>query len=363
MALALQVTYQPLAELHPDPWNPRLPVDIRGNLVGDDLLVYLADRFDSLVVAESVARHGYFGSEPLILCEEDGVWLVLEGNRRLAALLGLTRPELRERFADRGAWDELDPVRAITMETDVPVLVADERSDADAVIGFRHIGGAMSWKPLQRALFVAHLVDERQQSFAEVADTVGEDEDSVRMLYRNQSILTTASDFGRPDILELGQARFGTYTAALNRTGLREFVGAVPVGEVHERQPQLEEPRLAELVELFTWLYGIEGERKVIRETRELSMLSEVVKRTEALEELRRTRDLDAAYALTPRPNMMLARQLAIAAGNLRAAVSSVDLILEDPRTRERADEIDELLKRLYAALEGEQVDGMEDGG
>jgi hypothetical protein len=362
MGLASKVTFLPLGELHPDPWNPRLPVDIRGELSGDDLIVYLADRFEPRVVAESIARHGYFGSEPLIVCKEDDRWLVLEGNRRLVALLGLVRSELRARFADHTTWDRLQPIEPVELVTDVPVLVADERGDADAVIGFRHIGGTMSWKPLQRALFVAHLVDEREQSFAEVADTVGEGEDSVRMLYRNQSILTRASDFGRGDILELGQARFGTYTAALNRTGLREFVGAVPVGEVSERQPQLDEPRLADLVELFSWLYGAEGERKVIRETRELSMLAEVVKRPEALEELRRTRDLEAAFALTPRPNMLLARQLAIAVGHLRTAVGSVDLILEDPRTRERADELNELLKQLYAALEGERADGLEDG-
>jgi hypothetical protein len=361
MGLASNVTYMPLGGLHPDSWNPRLPVDDRGKLSDDDLIVYLADRFDALVVAESIARHGYFGSEPLIVCEEDGRWLVLEGNRRLAALVGLVRPELRARFADQATWDALEPVQPLTMDTDVPVLVAGERSDADAVIGFRHIGGAMSWKPLQRALFVAHLIDGRQQSFAEVADTVGEDEESVRMLYRNQSILTGASERGRPDILELGQARFGTYTAALNRTGLREFIGAKAIGDVRERQAQLDEPRLDDLVELFSWLYGIEGERKVIRETRELSILAEVVKAPEALAELRRTRDLDAAYALTPRPNMLLARQLAIAVGHLRAAVLSVDLILDDPRTRERADELDQLLKRLYAALEGEPVDGLED--
>ena len=200
--------------------------------------------------------------------------------------------------------------------------------------------------------FIAHLVDDRCSSFDVVADTVGEEEETVRMLYRNQSVLTQARALGRDDVFELGQKRFGTYTAALNRNPLRTFVGIAAVPDVTEREPQLDEPRLAELVELFSWLYGIEGEQKVIRESRELSMLAAVVRRDDALDLLRRTRDLDAAYAMTPAQAGSTIRQLGIAAGNLRAAVQSVDLIVDDPRTRERADEIEGLLEELFEALD-----------
>ena len=188
---------------------------------------------------------------------------------------------------------------------------------------------------MQRAQFIAYLVDERGQSFDKVSDTVGEEDDTVRMRYRNQSILLHASELGRRDVLDAGERSFGTYTAALNRTGLRDFIGAPAIAGVRERTAQLADEALPNLVELFGWLYGLDndgrvvvgprpehGQRKVIRESRELSMLAAVVQREDALEELRRSRDLDAAYALTPAPNKTLARQLAIAAGNLRAAVS-----------------------------------------
>lgn len=351
MALATTVDYRALGELYPDSENPRLPAGIKGQLAGDDLLIYLADTFDPLIIAESIARYGYFASEPMIVCREDGRWIVLEGNRRLTALLGLARPALRAQFDDRG-WRTLHPNAEIDEDTRVPVLVADAREDADAVIGFRHIGQAMAWKPLQRAQFIAHLIDVRGHSFDVVADTVGEEEDSVRMLYRNQSVLVSARDLGRSDVFELGQQRFGTYTAALNRNALREFVGVAPVAEVTERVPQLPEPRLRDLVELFSWLYGLDGERKVIRESRELSMLAAVVRRPDALSELRRTRDLDEAYAMTPAPAGSFLRQLGIAVGNLRAVAQSIDLIADDPRTRERVDEVGELHAQLEAALD-----------
>ncbi len=225
MALSSAIEQVALGELQPDSHNPRLPLDVKDQLSGDDLLVEIADSFDALVARRLDCRHGYFGSEPLIVLREGDAWTVLEGNRRLAALLGLARADLRERFADRDKWDQLELTTPITLETPVPVITADAREDADAVIGFRHIGQVLEWKPLQRAQFIAYLVDERGQSFAEVSDTVGEEE-TVRMRYRNQSILRRAAELGRPDVLELGQESFGTYTAALNRAGLREFVGA-----------------------------------------------------------------------------------------------------------------------------------------
>lgn len=354
MALASAIEHVALGALEPDAHNPRLPLSVKDQLSGDDLLIEIADSFDALILADSIARHGYFGSEPLIVLREGDGWTVLEGNRRLTALLGLARADLRERFADRAKWDQLELANPITMETLVPVITAEQREDADAVIGFRHIGQVLEWKPLQRAQFIAYLVDERGQSFAEVADTVGEEEETVRMRYRNQSILRRAAELGRQDVLELGQKSFGTYTAALNRVGLREFVGAPAIGDVVERSEQLAEDELPKLVELFGWLYGIDGDRKVIAESRELTRLATVAQHRRALAELRRSRDLDAAHAMTeaPRSGRDYLRQLAVAAGHLRAVVEAADAVVRESRTRTLVQEMRGLLDELEAALD-----------
>src|SRR3954447_12319666 len=133
MALAETVTFEKLKDLHPDPQNPRLRHEQRGKLSDDELLVFIASSYEPIVVAESIARHGFFGSEPLVITEEDSRWIVLEGNRRLTALLGLARPDLRAQFDAPGDWDELASRREIPMSLDIPVLVAAERVDADAV--------------------------------------------------------------------------------------------------------------------------------------------------------------------------------------------------------------------------------------
>jgi hypothetical protein len=356
MALATTVTFKPLRLLHADPRNPRLPEKLRGKLRDNRLLKHLADNFDAVTVAESVARHGYFGSEPLVVTRENSRWVVLEGNRRLTALLGLARPDLRATFRDPGSWEEIaDRVptsRAITERTQVPVLVAARRHDADALIGFRHIAGVQEWKPLQRAQFISHLIDERGQSFIEVAETVGEEESVVRMLYRNQAILREAMKLGAEDVAAQAEARFGTYTAALNRNGLRDFVGARPTSEVRERTPQLDDEHLAALIQLASWLYGDKKRKKVITDTRELTILAEVVRVPRALKELQRTRDLQGAYALTPGPPKRLIRQLSVAVGHLKAVVNSVDIIADQERAHELVAELDELTRQLVEAID-----------
>lgn len=347
MALADAVTFQPLSHLHPDPSNPRLRPDQRGQLSDDELLVYIDKNYEALIIAESIARHGFFGSEPLVICEESDRWIVLEGNRRLCALLGLARPDLRAQFDKPKVWEQLAEQRSIPLDLEVPVLIADDRQDADALIGFRHISGVMDWRPLQRAQFIAYLVDDRRQSFLEVADTVGVEDDVVRMLYRNQSIIQRARELGRQNLADASERRFGTLTAALNRTGIREFIGARTVNRVKERSAQLEGAKLDAFAELCSWLYGTDGEEKVIEETRNLTELAEVLRESEALKELRRSRDLSAAYALTPGPPKRLLRQLATAVGNLRSVANSAELLVGQARTDELVQELTELTERI----------------
>jgi ParB-like chromosome segregation protein Spo0J len=82
----------PVAGLLLDPLNPRLPEELQGADQGT-LLRYL---FDETVLDElirSLSENGYFQHEPLIAYRDEDLdgWVVLEGNRRLAALKILLR--------------------------------------------------------------------------------------------------------------------------------------------------------------------------------------------------------------------------------------------------------------------------------
>lgn len=354
MGLATSLSEERLGDLHPDPHNPRLAEGLDDWSDDDSLLVYIADNFDPLSIAESITRHGFWSSDPLIVTEEEGRNVTLEGNRRLTALLGLARPELRSQFDNSAEWDSRAEETEVTLEMDVPVLRAEQRSDADALIGFRHIAGIQAWSPLQRARFIAHLVDERNQPFSEVAETVGEEESIVRLHYRNQDVLRIIADEGMEEVAQRGEERYGTFTAALNRAGIRNFLSVPSVGEVSEGGRHLNSEHLSEVGELFSWIYGTAEESKVIRETRDLTYLAEVLRDEEATEELRRTRDLEAAFALTGGAGKGLYRQLSAATGSLRSVAERAELLEDEPRALGRVDELEEIVPELRGALEGD---------
>src|SRR3954451_19845207 len=72
-----------------DPENPRLDRRaVDGGQLG--IAKVIAERYRAIEVAISVAEHGFFASEPLIAIKDGQRYTVLEGNRRLAALKGLS---------------------------------------------------------------------------------------------------------------------------------------------------------------------------------------------------------------------------------------------------------------------------------
>ena len=108
-----------------DPENPRLPEIVQGSNE-DDLLLTLYKDFDLRELAESLSQNGYFDEEPLVAIPKDlpakfkgktyellnkdkeyysfinnadTNFIVVEGNRRIAAVKILLSSELRRSFA------------------------------------------------------------------------------------------------------------------------------------------------------------------------------------------------------------------------------------------------------------------------
>ena len=164
-----------ISDLLLDPENPRIPESDDGKERSQAELARILDMgFDAFTVAESLAVHGYFASEPMIaISGEKGKWIVVEGNRRLTAILGLTDPEIRGNFLEAKKWDEVAAASIITSSDKIPVVIASSRLDAAPIIGTKHIGGILQWKPYPQARYIANLVDVEKVTFAEVATMLG----------------------------------------------------------------------------------------------------------------------------------------------------------------------------------------------
>jgi hypothetical protein len=89
-----------VASLHLDAKNPRLGRETSAR-APREIIQYLFEHDKALDVAESIVARGYFPNEPLLAIKENNQFVVVEGNRRLAALKALREPGLLEGSLNR----------------------------------------------------------------------------------------------------------------------------------------------------------------------------------------------------------------------------------------------------------------------
>lgn len=260
-----------IALLDLDHANPRFLHPLGESASVADVAVHMDKHFDPLRVAESISRHGYFISEPLIATPNGDRYTVVEGNRRLTALLGLADPEIRARLEQQTkGWGSL---RTLEPPVVVPVVVVASRGEVDALLGFRHISGIEPWDPYAQAKFVAGLLA-RDSDFAQVARRVGRTESQVRAMYRDFDLLEQAETDFRFDVSRARDS-FGVLNAAMGVVNIRTFVNAPAPRHVSLEFWPVPEEKRAECGRLLVYLFGKgpNAAGKAIKESRELQKL------------------------------------------------------------------------------------------
>ena len=104
----------------------------------------------------SILRNGFLPLDRIVVRELDGIrgkYVVIEGNRRLAALKWL-RSDIDEGLvAEEGIdpdSDYLEKLAESTKEIEVLVYLGDDKNDIAWILqGIRHIGGIRDWEPAQ----------------------------------------------------------------------------------------------------------------------------------------------------------------------------------------------------------------------
>ncbi|MGV0046848.1 ParB N-terminal domain-containing protein [Mycobacterium colombiense] len=178
--------YLPLSQLRFDEKNPRFPTSLDGREI-DAVLRFMLQDAGLIDLMRSIAKQGFFPGEPLLVSpdsSDDQAWVVVEGNRRLAACILLVNPTLaptRKQVVVDIA-DEADKPR---LES-VPCLRFASRPDILRHLGYRHVTGIKEWDPLAKARFLEEQfwlesgpVEERLKS---VARSIGSRADYIGRL-------------------------------------------------------------------------------------------------------------------------------------------------------------------------------------
>jgi hypothetical protein len=348
-ALLGSLKYVPIRALRLDAENPRLPQSYR-TASQEELAVVLELGFEAFAVAQSVADNGFFQSEPLLVIEapnEKGYWVVVEGNRRLTALMGLTYPAVRDQFSEADKWNELASRCVLSSDDVVPVVVHPNRASTHREVGKAHVVGKLGWRPYAQAVYIAARIAEGR-TYSEVADMLGMSKSKVADMYRDQAVVRQAQEFGL-DTTEVERA-FSVLTVAMSSTKLRNHVGASLGSQLVPGTQPIPVSKTEELTELLGWIFGTDEDEPLISDSRQITQLGNVVANEVGLVALRAGDRLEQAKQKVQASGMPPLERLT---NRLTAAKNALMAASDDIGEFAAEQSISSLIDDIEAALEG----------
>ena len=290
----------------------------------DELLAILWREYSVDEVAMSIAESGFFPHEPLFVAEEGDQLVVIEGNRRLAAVRLLCDAELRERLRVTNL-PSISADRQLELEL-LPVIRCN-RKDVWQYVGFKHVNGPQVWNSLAKAQYIAWVRNELRTDLSDIAQTIGDRHQTVARLYRAYMALTQAEANGVYDREWRSRKHFSfshLYTG-LDYPGIRDFTGIAPVDPPKELP--IPKRKLKRFGELCVWLWGDNTRSKspvVKSQNPDLRRLGEALLSSDGVAALRVDLDLDAAVGIARGDTALFREALVIAKKSLQDARGKV---------------------------------------
>lgn len=312
-----------------DPDNPRLAPNEKGK-PEKEIVEIMLKRFSIDELAESICSSGFIHLDPFICCREDGRIVVLEGNRRLATIKLLLKPELTP-LRHVPQWDAFrkrvtGPVKDSLSK--IPILVYPSRIVANvlAYIGYRHVNGVLPWEPQEKAAYIAKLVEDKSigWTYGDIAQKIGSKASYVEKLYVAHRLIEQAVKGG---ILGTERMRksFGVLTRALQSPKICKFLGVTfPRDPRKSAWPATSgESNLADFV---AWTFGTDDAGAVLEDSRDLTKWGQILSSNESLRYLRSMDEprFDRALAKSGGEKEGLVDSLLTAADHLAEAVPLV---------------------------------------
>lgn len=171
-----------------DPANPRF-VDMPGQSQ-EVIRKRLLDRENVIPLAKSiVSNHGLLPGERVVVCEEDGDYVVVEGNRRICACQLLLNPTLvppshKAMFPEAGP-ETIRNIRSIEVD------VINDRAEALRFLVSRHIDGPLRWSAVAKIRFFVNQF-QAGKSVDQIAHETGVRAGDVKKAIREHNLLEYA---------------------------------------------------------------------------------------------------------------------------------------------------------------------------
>jgi hypothetical protein len=224
-----------VASLQLDDKNPRLGREVTAR-APREIIQYLFEHDKALEVADSIATRGYFPNEPLLAIHEGERLVVVEGNRRLAALKALREPGLLEGAKRRQIEKLTKRISDLQSIANVPVTIAPSRRATDRQVAGRHIGTpVLAWEAENRASFILEKLEEGYTNLA-LQSELGFSSADIQEARQTRAIADMARSIALPEEVK---AKLDNPRAKVFTTLGRVFESSVGREYLHvERDPE-----------------------------------------------------------------------------------------------------------------------------
>ena len=385
-----EIGWMKVTDLAFDLKNPRLSEHDLGVTPEDtDIIRFLWEAMDVRELVMSIAASGYFPHEPIIVVYENEKNVVIEGNRRLAAVkllldlelaqnLGLDIPPITEearlcvviegnrRLAAVKLLLDLElaqnlglDIPPITEEArrslrEIPV-VHDTRENAWHYYGFKHVNGPAKWSSYAKSKYIIGVHRNFGAPLEDIAKQLGDTHRTVQRLYRGLMVIEQAERmkvFDQDDRWNR-HFSFSHLYIGISYDGIGSFIGLSP--ETEEAQEPVPLEKKKELGELLLWMYGSKRRNTppLIRsQNPDLRYLDAVVGNREAVAALRAGNALTRAFEISRPSSTVFEESLHAAKRNLEKARSLLSTAYDgSEQLLTVADDVAELASDLYEEM------------
>ncbi len=327
-----EIEHLPLNQLHFDPQNPRFSRYFANVQQPEaDIIELMIKNENVQELMGSIGEQGYFVGEPLLVAKDGkNRYIVVEGNRRLAALK-LLIGELVDK--ELPSITHLRETAKIRPEQDVPCIVFEKRSQILRYLGYRHITGAKRWDSLSKARYLEEL---RNTFFADlslteqlksIAQEIGSKPSYVAQMLTGLTVFEHARQnnfYGLQRVDEV-DIDFGVLTTALARPVIAGYIGLENPRDIAAENLDSDKAK-----QLFSWMFAQDTQGyTILGESRNIGKLAAVMANKSAVDTLVKTGNLDTAYLFSDGQVAAFAKVLNIANKKLRE-VSELTLDISD---------------------------------
>lgn len=353
-----EIEYARLSDIALDAQNPRLGRSDRERSLSLEEVYEKMSAWSLEELATSFLESGFWPHEA-ILCvlevvEGEERLVVVEGNRRIAALMRLQRTY--DGVEKSKTWKRLiqGKKRDKQLFDRVPYIILNSRSEIDAFLGFRHVTGIKEWAPPEKAEFISKLIEDNDLSYREVMRKIGSKTDTVERNYIAFCILRQMEEVEELDTTGV-ERRFSVLFLSLRNKSIQRFLGVqTKFGtEPGKVCPPVDSDHIDNLREYAKWLFGNANTPPVVKDSRDVEKFGRVLASSQGLEYLRTFRrpDLEQAYIAAGGDQEEVYELVSTAAYSLQQALSTIHLYKKDTRvidiSKLMLDHADEIRKSL----------------